>query len=266
MPKAGLDGGGRFGNQIFRYWATKILCHLYGHEYVGSNIAQLCNPIEVNDHNYRDIFDGKLDKNLDIVVTGFCQDLNLFGNVYRNIVKELMCSSNTDEIFLYKHILVGQLDASIFNPSAFVLRPNDIVIHVRLDDFINSNSIMNTNILSTTYYTQAIGERTQWDRVIIVTDVLRNSKENTYIENMKTCLGGEVIVHQGTMLEDWHLLCKARNIVVSNSTFAWTALIAGNAEFAVIPNTRFYDNQVIVPIHEIAHCVILDSVTIKHYD
>ena len=250
-----MVGGGRFGNQLFRYWATKLLCNLYGHEFCGNNVSVLCNPIIVNDTNYIEIICkhslGNTHAQRDLIVTSYCQDFEIFGNIYRTFVKELMSSSNTYE--LYDGICINQLYVET-DQSMFVLRPKDIVIHVRLDDFIQE-----AWSLKFSYYKEALGERSQWDRIIIVTDCLRTDAERSYIDKLIKSLGGEVIIHQGTMLEDWRLLRRAKNIIASNSTFAWTALIAGDAEFAVIPKDNCIAHQIIVPIKSISRCIVLNA-------
>lgn len=254
MPKAAMMvGGGRFGNQLFRYWATQLLCYLHGHEFCGNNVSMLCNPIEVNDKMYIESICDKsfADTRRDLIVTGYCQNFDIFGNLYRTFVKQLMSSSNTYE--LYDGICINQLHEAM-DQSMFVLRPKDIVIHVRLDDFIQE-----AWSLKFSYYKEALGERSQWDRIIIVTDCLRTDAERSYVGKLIQSLGGEVIIHQGTMLEDWRLLRRAKNIIASNSTFAWTALIAGEAEFAVIPKDNCIAHQIIVPIKSISRCVVLNA-------
>jgi hypothetical protein len=245
------------GGYVDRHWEISFF-----HEYVGKNVYALSNPLEVTDSNYMNLFNGEEDIKLrDVCVTGYIQDFDIFGNKHRNIVKQLLTSANTDEI--HEGICACHLDISAIQDS-FVLRPKDVVIHVRLDDFIHST--WNADILKTDYYEKALGDRDQWDRVVIVTDVLRTPEEKGYITTLKNILGGEVVLHQGTILEDWRLMCRARNIVVSNSTFAWTALIAGNAEFAVIPHTKLYGNQVVVPIKHIPQCTVIDATTTNVYN
>jgi hypothetical protein len=203
-----------------------------GHTFVGTNAHETSDPIYISDENYKYVFD-----NLDIVKH-----------------KNVLVPSNLD--ILYSGIRAADLAVEMM-PLTLTLSPNDILVHVRLDDFIHSGH--NSEILDISYYVRALKNPSNWDRVIIVTDVLRTKEEQNYIDVLKETIGGNIVVHQGFLLQDWHMLRSARNIVLSNSTFAWTALLAGNAEYAVVPNTKIHAHQVVCAIKDISVCVIIDT-------
>lgn len=229
-------GNSRLGNRLFIYWTAKLISYLYGHEFVGENTSILKDPIYIDDSNYNDILKRrKLEiKKNDIIVKGWFQDLDIFGNYYRDVIKSMMNKKNSDSIY-YNNMLAK--DFAKQNSPKLKINPNkkDLVIHIRLDDYIHDG--YNSNIINVNYYKNAIGDCKKWDRIIIVTDILRRDFEYKYIEELLKSIKCEVIIHSGNVLEDWHLLRSAINFVVSNSTFAWTALLCGNAKWGY--NTRY---------------------------
>lgn len=246
----------RLGNRLFIYWSAKLVSHIYGHEFVGEDTSILKDPIYIDDNNYNDIFISKKHdiKERDVIMKGWFQDLDIFGNYYRNIIKAIMSSNNGDKIY-YKDILAKDFSKKSCPKLKIYPNEKDLVIHIRLDDFIHEG--YNSNIIDINFYKKVIDCKS-WDRVIIVTDILNRDFEYKYIKELMRWIKCKVIIHSGSILEDWHLLRSATNLIVSNSTFSWSALVCGDAKWVIIPNTKFYDHQKIVSIKDIKYCEIID--------
>ena len=247
---------GRIGNNIFQYWMARLLCRLHGHRLVGVHQWHLPGAVTIDDKNYMHCVNGSslALRAHNVIAHGYFQNLDLFGNAHRGFVKSIMTQGNTDPLHYENY------RACDFAPRAVQRTPlsdRDLVMHVRLDDFIHDHH--NSDIVRRDFYVNAMGDRREWNKIYIVTDALRTDKERQYIDLLKKELTGDVVLHQGSLLDDWHLLQSATNLIVSNSTFAWTALILGSASWAVIPDTHFNASQVIVPIRSIPSCRVVDA-------
>jgi len=117
---------------------------------------------------------------------------------------------------------------------------NDLVLHIRLDDFIHQ--VHNSNILDVNYYFNSVIESNliyKWNKIWIVVDKLNNDFDKKYIIFLVKKLNNHNITnikfHQKTFLEDWNFCIKSTNFISSNSTFALTSILLSNMKYVIIP-------------------------------
>jgi hypothetical protein len=161
----------------------------------------------------------------------------------------------------------------LFRPEVPVSSPS-IVLHVRLDDFFHPGK-KGFNVVSLAYYKRCLAYF--WEEhpecrmlpIWIVTDVCRTPRERAFIEALVadgSAVGfKDIQLHQRSLLEDWQKCRDATYLIASNSTFAWSALVAAQARplLVILPDTHYYPHQVLVPLASVPMCLIWDADVVK---
>lgn len=267
---------GRFGNAVFQYIACKLFCVTFGYEYAATP-GDLKEPgmtiFETEADRLWKIMETPLsrvnpmpnavEKSLldecaqrDVLLHGYFQNFRLINEHYETI-RSFFNAENTD--LVNPTTRVCDLVARVPSPHPY------IAIHVRLDDFY---TVGNSIVLPLAYYEKCIDYISdQMDckemQVYIVSDALRKRKERGYVQHIQNYLYRRgfkwIQLHQKSLLEDWWVCRDATIFLSSNSTFAWTALIAGNPTVAIVPNDHYHPHQVIEPLHHIPTCMVWDT-------
>jgi hypothetical protein len=260
MFKVAVDGRGRFGNNLIQYFAAKIFSLYFGHNYI-LNKAELHKPIVITEDHFLNIIMNRQLVNIcnnDVYLEGFFQDISFLSRK-REFIKSLFTVTNTDVINYHHYEKKMKIKDLVI---ALPEKPceNDLVLHIRLDDFIHQGH--NSNILDLNYYINEVVESNLKDTVWIVVDILNNDFDKKYIEILITKLKENGIMnirfHQKTFLEDWTFCMNATNFISSNSTFALTAILLGNMSYVVLPTEVSWKN--VIPIDSIMECKIVDNV------
>jgi len=231
---------GRFGNMLFKYFACHIIKQVYGHTLTRNVNDIVCRKtvsdddwIQWSSSHQKDGYDWG---NFDLVLHGaFQQDLIL--NQHRDFFKSLIHEGNHDAI----NDIVSVRDIALpLQNVASMPQTNDLVVHIRLDDF-NHNGY-NSEIVHVRHFIELI-ESLEFNRLFIVVDQIRNAYEETYMSHFRKY---DPILIQQTVIEDFKFLIYAQNIICSNSTFAWMAAFLGNASNIWVFNNNFHGrNQVL---------------------
>jgi len=106
-------------------------------------------------------------------------------------------------------------------PPPIEVRDTDVVVHVRLGDYRNSDLVASPS------GQLAILRSLQPERVIIVCGKPTTDAERSYLKFFEEF---HPIFQHGTELEDFATLRSAKRIIVSNSTFSWAATYFGEAQ------------------------------------
>jgi len=253
------DTRGRFGNNLIQYFSAKIFSKNFSDYHYNRHERSRRYLIIKEDELYNIIEKNIKVPKYDIYLMGFFQNISFLDN-HRDFIKTLFNSNNTDIInhSNFKNTLV--IKDLILNLDE-VPGDNDVVIHIRLDDFIHE--IHNSNILDFEFYTDTIVEsnfKYNWNTIWIVVDKLNSDFDKKYISLLIKKLNENGITnikfHQKTFLEDWNFCTKATNFISSNSTFALTAILVGNMKYLVMPRDRSWSN--IVPLSSIENCKVVD--------
>ena len=113
------------------------------------------------------------------------------------------------------------------------LRQDDIVLHVRLGDFINCKMVIDP-APQIAILRKALNTSSQ--RLIIVCAKPKRDVEENYLKLFEEF---HPIMHHGTELEDFTVLRSANRIMVTNSTFSWLAAYMGSAKERWIPEPTY---------------------------
>ena len=252
---------GRFGNNIFQYIVAKILCKEHGYELVDSARDLGFRFVNFNDIMWhRWVLEKRILYGRPILVNGFFQRLDML-LPYRDYIKSLLHEDNHE--FINDTIRVSDL-VRAYN-SVDTPYHNEIVMHVRLDDFMHDRH--NSHILHPEFYTSILDMIKGDDKLSIVCDTLKNKEEEEYMREFERY---SPEFRTRSMLEDFAYIMKAKRLISSNSTFAFVASFLGDPEEVYIPWTNFYKEQgycqfapkfSIVP----AMCIDIYSGQVKNY-
>ena len=157
-------------------------------------------------------------------IKSFNQESEYFKKIFK--VKNIFLSKNYER-------LKKEIDSN----------PNAVCIHVRKNDYINKN---NSNIYSNIkldYYKKAISlieKKRGISKIYVFTDDILWVKKNLHINNI-------VLINDYnlTTVEEFEIMKKYKNIIISNSTFSlWAALLNENNDNLIIaPENWFIKNN-----------------------
>lgn len=252
---------GRLGNNLFQYITCKLLeCILPNLKYTFDYnvIINLEHLILTEDDYIKLIFSQKTTvfdylKNKNILCNGYFQNENLLIKYRHKILNSLDISDDFfqryDRIYpSTKDIkFISKINYFLRSPLNFDLYDDDIVLSLRLDDFINSHNLnFETSILPYTFYTEIL-DKIEYNRVIIVCDILRESWEHKYIKKFSKY--NPIILHQD-LESDIAILRNCKRLIHSNSTMCWFFSFISHKIERYIPNYSFVDTQKLTKIVE----------------
>ena len=229
---------GRLGNALFRYFAIVLILQnnpqlIYGGINIHRHIAR-----EISDNLYKDIISNNhfelanIDNNL--LFGGYYQ-LQEFAN-YRDEIKFFL--QNNQEHIIYNYPYEEFKIGDIINKPA-QLNTYDIVIHIRLEDFIENGEFISCdnilkllNKITPLFFTN--------NKTAIVVNKPKSSFELNYIENIKTWFSDNNIsinIESNDILTDFHIMKEANKLICSNSTVSWcAALLSDNIDTCYMPD------------------------------
>lgn len=236
---------GRFGNNIFQYIAAELIRKKYNLgkvQYIQHMPVSNSNFIVISDESFIKQMTNDDAPQLDttkgvFIMDGYFQRSDILKN-HRSYILSLFNASNCN--YINSKYRVCDIAKHIGKQYAEYDPDQDIVMHFRLDDF-------RTHVLGGLFRPEdlkRILESIQYRRLIIVCDTLKEDWEKEYMSHFADL---KPFYTSGTMLDDWVFLRNAKRLILSQSTFAWTAAFLGNATELHIPqhpkmgpHTHFY--------------------------
>jgi hypothetical protein len=217
--------------------------------------------------------------NKDVVCIGYFQRSVIY-QPYRNELLRIL--KNCDDYWI-KNVAVSKLDSALFcsqselksygedSKKVFIrdflnskhnqnIGENDVVVSLRLDDFIQYPS-HRSDIIPPEYYLEILETEMQHrDRLFIVSDKIRLHWEHKYIEFFQKW---NPIFVQGDLFSDFAFMRECPTLLHSNSTFCWLAsFFSENKKRRFIPNTNFYAAQLLNHIE--GDDTVADVLTFTH--
>lgn len=240
---------GRFGNNLFQYIATKIIQNEISKknnniEYVFDTLLE--DPFIITDKNYFDILNDVspvLNKN--VYLDGYFQFDNHIIN-HKVYINSIIKSHNNEKI--NSNITVSFL-ANKLEENKYLYKDNDLVLHIRLDDFIGDRIVMKPEM-----YIDVISSLKEDTHIIIVIDRIKYSWEAEYVRMLYEystkvkCF--KVTISSDDMFKDFCKLYYAPNFVSSNSTFSYLAGLLGTHKYTWCPVNTIYSHQKISKFDE----------------
>lgn len=220
--------GGRFGNNLFQYFATKTLGHYSGKKYEYN--LHLPNSLVIYENDFDHYYNSKsyTKWGANIYLSGYFQ--RDWIRHERKLVQSFFNEENKDSINneccisdIYKAILTHYNENKEYIEGGS--SDKDLTVHLRLDDFIHNN--YNSEVLDTSFlikYLSEIMKENNFERCVFVADKAKQQWEVDYMNKLKEAFPGSII-KSGNYLSDFATLYYAKNLFLCRSTFGWIASI-----------------------------------------
>jgi len=261
--KVSFYPGGRTGNHIFQFLASKIIEHLHGHNYCSLDkwdenetknaliinetlFSEILSGFSKNKQTYNDLNEiaeyAEL-KNKDIILSGYFQKSEYYAPYRDFFINHFFQTDQT--LFLNDYWVVHGVPLYFQNimiqskHSILDLTKQDIVMHLRLDDFIQMPCPM-SDILPPQYYLDIL-ENHHFRNLYIVCDRIRHSWEHQYLKYFEKW---NPVLVQNTVEHDIALMRDAPFLIHSNSTLSWlSSFFSRSPKRRIIPRDYFYSQQ-----------------------
>ena len=219
---------GRFGNNLFQYFATKVLGKILNKEYVfdgskkpltrgvNNEKIEVDNMVEVDEEIFNDIISKKeysIEGN--IYVIGFFQTQEWI-TLYKEYIQSLFTEENMDRI--NNEFTISGIFKIInkINP----IRDDILIVHLRLDDFFHN--AYNSEVIHPKSIIQKINEIEGINKVMFISDTLKRPWEVSYVNHLTYSVKNSISV-TNPLLTDFGILYKAKNLMLCRSTLGWIA-------------------------------------------
>jgi len=228
---------GRLGNSIFRFFANIIFCIVYDINSIIINNNK-CRPnIIINDSYFINFSNNILNKNKiqninkksTLLFDGYFQHdkiYTLFKHQIINFIKnhpEIILSTDHNENYKAIHLVN-------FNIS----RQYNIVLHLRLEDFIEISHVINPNSLKK-IIDNFVSEYPN-ETICFVLNTPKTEIERKYINYLTENLSNYKI-ESNDVITDFTIMRNAKTLVCSCSTLSWVAsFLSKTVEKVYMPN------------------------------
>jgi hypothetical protein len=234
--------GGRFGNNLFQYFATKVIGKYTNKTYTyNKNFEKV-----ITDNTFQNTYNSLISNNLiikeDITLEGYFQTTEWI-NKEKNYIQSLLTINNEDRIndqYLIKDIVE---ELNNFNYS---IKEDELIVHIRLDDFYHQG--YNSEIVDSCFLKEYILDLMSTHKFINITfisDSLRHTWEYEYMKNLLEIPNSKLL--NNTLLKDFSLIYYSKNIVLCRSTFGWISSLIS----LTINNIWFPEQKPLINSHQI---------------
>jgi len=207
------------------------------------------NIMKINDNNYFKYYENCKINNL--IMDGYFQ----FDKIYLENKKEIIyfiennknnhrIKTDRNEVFLIKDLI----DNIELDP----LKIYDIVIHLRLDDFIELDDFIDYK--SIIILLKEIGSKNglKNKKIAIVIQKIYSKEDNEYLNNLLNWFKQnniEVNVESNDLITDFNIMKQCKTLICSNSTLSWSAAyLSKNIELCYMPTSISNEERFKKPI------------------
>jgi len=231
---------GRLGNQLFRYITSKLFTFKFQHEYIARSEFVDEDYIIINEDNIDDYLTNNNILNKNIILQGYFQKSELF-NRYYNQLNSFVYNDNNNDYWEVNNKKYYAKDYLVHSKHSLNLKSTDIVIHLRLNDFIQY-PCKTSDIIPPQYYIETLEKmKITNETIYIICDKLKYDWEFKYIEYFKKW---NIILIQKDLFHDIALLRDCNILIHSNSSLCWIISFLSNKQQRYIPYTsKKYMNQ-----------------------
>lgn len=248
---------GRLGNAIFRYMAGAIFLYNYENServtYIDGlhNITR--NTIIINDHDFLSFMNNyekngifpDLNTGAICVFNGYFQ-FDLYKKYRKQILKymkshkdhELFCTDyKNGEKFYVKDILK-------FPKTLPPLPKYNIVVHVRLEDFIFNKHVIHPAVLKKILkeLTATDSDAAEKPNICLISNKPTKIIEFEYLSYFMDKFN--ISFQTNDIITDFHIMCNAKILVCSHSTISWcAAILSKHVEKVYIPDQVMHSHQ-----------------------
>jgi hypothetical protein len=235
---------GRYGNAIFRYLASSLFCILYGAErtydeaicdvvFSDTDFTEWSNCVIQNDISVLPLLD--ITKNY--LFRGYYQHDKIFLKYKSQLIDHI--NSHSDDLLItdgYKpggtgiyHYSVTHYNAGDLLKTVNNIRTYDIVVHLRLEDFVFVNQLLHPQYIAT------VLENFVGQTICVVVNAPTTAFEHRYINYFRSKYS--IVCESNDPVTDYHIIKNAKTLVCSRSTMCWAAaFFSDSLETVYFPN------------------------------
>ena len=241
---------GRYGNAIFRYLASSLFCIIYDAKrtYDINSCDVYITDIDFISWSEQVLLNNipPLDTGKTYLFQGYYQHDNIFLK-YRDQLIEYIHAHPADRLItdgytpvatgIYHYPVAEYLSRELLSyddkPSPDNTVPQyDIVVHLRLEDFVFVNQVIHPKCISDILYTI---ENHSTNTICFVVAKPNTTLEHKYIDYFAKRF--HIICESNSTTKDYHIIKNAKTLVCSRSTMCWAAAFFSNTlETVYFPN------------------------------
>jgi hypothetical protein len=220
---------GRLGNSIFRYLASSIFAIVYNLEReFGESNNNIIDDKQFIEWKNEILFNNNI-KNINLnckyFFDGYYQHDDILKKFKSQLIEYIHKNPEhllrTDRGDIYKSIDILKTDKP-FNKY-------DIVLHLRLEDFIIYDMVMNPLCLIN------ILDNYKNEKICIVVNKITTETEQKYIDFFSKKY--DIVIESNNVITDYHIMKNARILICSMSTLSWCAsFFSETVETLYFPN------------------------------
>ena len=236
----------RTGNILFQYLFAKSISIRFGHTYIPiEEIPSRENTLVIYDSNSGELWSGEIDpSNRNIILDGFFQRSEYYVYNRGRILDSLY---STDDYWIGCSGKKEYMRDFLTFTHKYLFHPNDVVISLRLDDFIQL-PCPTSDIIPPQYYLNVLenwvdqkSTTPTFGNLYIVCDRIRHDWERKYLDFFQKW---SPILIQDTLQHDCAVMRDCPNLLHSNSTLCWFMSFVSKSKISrFIPKTGFYGGQ-----------------------
>lgn len=214
---------GRFGNNLFQYFACKVIANYTNKNYIYRKQFFDSNDLTIiTDDNFIEIYEN-LRKNNNVIngnisLRGYFQRTDWFLQE-KKYISSLLTEDNKDR-FNDQYTIKDIVD--VLKDGINYLNDKTLTVHIRLDDFYHSgyDSEISEPDLLKDYILNIMKD---YDKCIFIVDKLREKWEYDYMDILLSIPNSTI--KNNDILTDFSILYHSPNLMLSKSTFSWISCL-----------------------------------------
>jgi hypothetical protein len=211
-----IEPKGRLGNALFRYCITRLFTIVYGHKELSECKVDLLSLFNISDELFVQFFSemspqnqGLLERTPPLLFHGFYQHDHQITTMKAQLRDYIL--SHPNEVIKDDR---GETFQSSFILSPLVSPPYESLVHLRLEDFISHNLVMDPRCILPIL--QILPKP-----IYLLVKEPSTPLEKKYISYLQSHVQCEVL--SGDVITDYNRMRNAKYLVCSRSTLSWMA-------------------------------------------
>jgi len=242
---------GRLGNAIFRYLASSVFSIVYNLERK-YDIQSNENTFLVTDFNFIHWKDyvlsagipDNLSRSLNYVFQGFFQHEDILKKYKNELIKHIennpedliITDGNVGNINEFNYPQKAYKAINLLKPITNINKNYEIVVHLRLEDFITLDLSMNPESLT------KILDVYKDKQICFVVNKITTKLEEKYIDFFMKRYN--IVLESNDVITDYHIMKNAKILCCSCSTLSWAAaFFSETVELVYFPNYEYTDGN-----------------------
>lgn len=226
---------GRLGNAVFRYFASIVFSIIYGGIIVDDINLMNKNYLIVNDSSFiifmNNLMANKIlnNTNNNYIFDGYFQHDNIY-KIFKTKIVNYIENHPNDVLRCHDGDSYKSIDL-LHSPKTFQIY--DIVLHLRLEDFIKNGQVINPYCIKEILNNINTKNKT----LCIVVNKPTSEIEKKYINYLNE--NNKFIIESNDIITDYHIMKNSKILICSCSTISWiSSFLSTTIETVYFPNYK----------------------------